>query len=249
MCALLLGCASGAGSPVAEPAPEDVGPQDVASSAPVDADSSDVESDTRPASRFGAVSGACGTLSEAVIAPGAAFLTNEYAFDGPFDPALLAGRRKARFEADNAGGSSKCSEIMSMQLLVDCAEATIAALEVEVQYDMEGAITDYVADFDGVRIGVSVTRAYLGPAHRDYSVDQATTLLTKKLGGVNESTANVSAADAWTRQVLHVWTLQPSWVPLLEEAWTSLDDALKADTVVLVTVESNSDAIVTDACD
>ena len=46
----------------------------------------------------------------------------------------------------------------------------------------------------------------------------AKSLLEKKLGGILESTANVSPEDAWTKQILHIWTLQPSWTNTVQAA-------------------------------
>lgn len=54
--------------------------------------------------------------------------------------------------------------------------------EMEVSYFPEGgSITDYVCDIFGTKVGVSVTRAmkYRG----DYTEEDATNLLTKKLRG------------------------------------------------------------------
>ncbi len=52
-----------------------------------------------------------------------------------------------------------------------------------------------------------------GPALAD-----STRLLKKKLGGTNSSTASVAAADKWAKQILHIWTLRPDWVPVVQAA-------------------------------
>lgn len=200
-------------------------------------------------SLFGHVEGACGVVGAEVPSGSPAFLENVYVFDAAFDAGALTGKRADRFESENAGGSSKCSELMSMQLLVDCEGATIHALEVDVSYESPGALTDYVALIAGEKVGVSVTRAYLGPFATEYSAEQASELLSKKLLGVLESSANVSPDDAWKKQLLHVWTLRSDWVPMLQQAWSALPADVRADTVVLVTVEQGSESIVTDACD
>ncbi|MFT7582410.1 MAG: hypothetical protein ACI9MR_004092, partial [Myxococcota bacterium] len=156
---------------------------------------------------------------------------------------------RRRYDGPNAGGSSICSEVMSMQLLIACEDAEFYKREVEILYDETGAITDYAVKIEGDIIGVSVTRAYLGPFEMNYTPDDADTLLVKKLEGVLESTQNVSDVDRWTKQVLHIWTLNDAWVDTLETVWEGLDAATKADTIVLVTVESGSDFVVTDSCD
>jgi len=96
---------------------------------------------------------------------------------------------------------------------------------------------------------VSVTRAYKGPVIKTYTEADAKTLLEKKLAGINESTANVSAADKWAKQYLHIWTLHAAWAETVLQAWKKLPDALKADTVIVVTVEQGTELIVPDKCD
>jgi hypothetical protein len=46
-----------------------------------------------------------------------------------------------------------------------------------------------------------------------------------------------------------VWTLHPAWAETVVTAWEALDAALKADIVIVITVEVGSDYIVTDSCD
>jgi hypothetical protein len=200
---------------------------------------------------WGKIEGACGgALSAELTKPTPSFLVNTYTFanSGPFDPEPLRPGALKRYEGDNAGGSSKCSEVMSMQLLFDCEGATTLKTELEIGYTGQGGITDWMAEFDGVKIGVSVTRAYLGPSVTTYSVDKASELMAKKLAGIQESTGLVRPEDKWQKQILHVWTLQPTWVPMLQEAWDGLDAAVKADTIVLVTVEVGADSVVKDTC-
>jgi hypothetical protein len=210
-----------------------------------------VGSDVGQATPWGVISGACGGLVDDITSPDAAFRVNTWQFDPytTFDPKPLRPGARRRYYGPNAGGSSKCSEVMSMQLLYACEGATTLKPEVEISYTADGSITDWLATMGGYKVGVSVTRAYKGPNMQTYTVADATALLTKKLSGINESTANVSAADKWHKQILHVWTLQPSWVPLLQSAWQQLDPVLRADTVVLVTIEAGGTAITADTCD
>jgi len=201
---------------------------------------------------WGPISGAaCGGLDAALTSPEPSFYTSTWEIDvTAFDPQLLDTGPAFRFSQPNAGGSSKCSEVMSMQWLISCEGAEYYQIETGIHYTTTtGSITDYELIIGGHKIGVSVTRAYLGPTVTDYTVAAATTLLTKKLEGVIESTANVAPDDAWVKQILHVWTLRPDWVPILEEAWDALSADLKSDTIVLVTVEANTTYIVTDTCD
>ena len=200
---------------------------------------------------WGSIEGACGQLTAAAQVSEAALLQTTYTFTDTesFDTAPLSGQRQARYEEPNAGGSSACSEVMSMALMVDCEGAVILKRETEVVYDTQGKIADYIATLGPTTAGVSVTRAYLGPVVETYTLDDATDLLEKKLAGIAEARDNVSEADAWDRSVVHVWTLHPSWAQTVQAAWEALDPALRGTTLVLVTVEAGSDYIVTDACD
>jgi hypothetical protein len=138
---------------------------------------------------------------------------------------------------------------MSMQLLIDCEGGSVLKTETEVSYDVEGKKTDYIASVGGLKAGVSVTRAYLGPVVDVYTLEDATNLLEKKLAGSQEALANVSSADQWDRSILHIWTLHADWAQTVATAWEALDVSLKQGTLVLLTVEEGGDLIVTDSCD
>ena len=203
---------------------------------------------------WGRIDPACSDVlaNSAVDSSSASFVDYNYLFDktDKFDPRHLSVGAKKRYRGPNAGGSSKCSEVMSMQFFVDCAGATVHKIETEVTYAKAGPITDYVLNTaTGKRIGVSVTRAYKGPMINTYSEADAQTLLTKKLKGINESSLNVAPVDKWQKQVLHIWTLHADWAPILRTAWNGLPIAEKADTIVVITVEQNTAFVVPDACE
>lgn len=200
---------------------------------------------------WGLITGACGDVAAAVQAGEAGVWQTTYTFDNAesFDTEGLSGKTLKRYEEPNAGGSSRCTEVMSMQLMMDCEGASVLKTETEMVYDTEGKIADYLAEVGGVATGVSVTRAYKGPTIDVYTLEDATDLLEKKLKGIAEARANVSAADAWEASVVHVWTLHPEWAETVEAAWGALSSEVKADTVIVVTVEVGSDYIVTDSCD
>jgi len=200
---------------------------------------------------WGTIAGSCGDLQVELALAEPSLFQNTYIFDdgAVFDPTHLAPAPLSRFEGENAGGSSICSEVMSMQTLIDCEGADIYKTETEVVYDTPGSMTDYIALIDGEKVGVSVTRAYMGPFVQTYTSEDANQLLSSKLEGIQDSTANVSLEDLWLKQILHIWTLDPDWGAIVANAWADLDPALKGDTIVLITVETNSDLIVTDSCD
>ena len=132
---------------------------------------------------------------------------------------------------------------------MECEGATVSKLETEITYEAEGKIADYIVDIGGVKTGVSVTRAYKGPVIDVYTLEDATSLLEKKLSGIAEARENVSAQDAWDKSLIHVWTLHPEWAETVSQAWTALESDVKASTVVLITTEEGSEYIVTDSCD
>ena len=253
---LLTGCGTtNSGSPSTAVAADGVTTADSASEFDSSGDG-DTASDTASdaggkGTPWGPISGACGVLAGELASPQPSFYVNTWNFnvDGPFDPKPLRAGAQARYSGPNAGGSSKCSETMSMQLLYECEGATTLKTETEISYSTQGTITDWLASFGGQKIGVSVTRAYKGPTIQTYTEIDAQVLLQKKLAGALESTANVAAADKWQKQIVHIWTLHAEWVPTLQTAWQNLDAATKANTIVLVTVEAGSSDITADTCE
>lgn len=233
---------------VGDAGPADAGMTDAGAG---DAVESDVDVAASVVTPWGTITGACGSLTAALQSPDPSFHVTTWTFDSTvFDATPLAPGPAKRYVEPNAGGSSKCSEVMSMELLMACEGATFYKMETEILYAITGEITDYELIIGGDKIGVSVTRAYLGPVINDYTLADATTLLVdKKLPGINASTLNVSPEDAWARQILHIWTLNPDWVAPLQAAWEGAPDALRADTVVLVTIEQGADFVVKDTCD
>lgn len=189
---------------------------------------------------WGAITGACGAVTAELKVGTPSFFVTTLTFKdaAAFSSAGLSAGAKKRYEGENAGGSSICSEVMSIQVLHECEGAALYKTEKEISYtSTQGAITDYEATIGGEKVGVSVTRAYKGPVNNTYTDADATNLLKKKLAGVLESSAKVSAADKWTKQVLHIWTLRADWVPVLKKAWDTMDATTKADTIVLVSIE------------
>ena len=199
---------------------------------------------------YGEIQGTCGSLAAQLDSSEPSFFSNVYLFDDAlqFNPAHLSSGAETRYNSDNAGGSSMCSEVMSIQVLEEGEGATLYKMETEVLYDIAGDITDYVVIINGEKVGVSVTRAYKGPFVDEYTPADATELLEKKLLSIQESSANVSAEDQWVKQILHIWTLHEEWRDTVATAWESIDPSIKGNTIVLVTVESNSELIVPDKC-
>lgn len=134
---------------------------------------------------------------------------------------------------------------MAFEVLYRCEGAALRKTEGEIEYqDDGGKKTDMLVELDGRRIGVSVTRAYVWENEDDYTIDEATGLLTDKLGDILLSSANVSDTDAWDKQVLAVLAYAPDYAAAIEAAWPLLDAEVRADTILWVTVTEGDDAFI-----
>lgn len=159
-------------------ATEDLGPEDM-----------NVAVDMSAAPGFGALEGDCNVLGAPQLEGDMYFAfynALDFAMD-PFDAADVASLSEggARvYNAPNAGGSSKESEVFAFEVLHRCEDASLLKTENDVMYRAPGKITDLLVQIDGLKIGVSVARAFA--FMRPYTADDAKTLLDNKLGGINE---------------------------------------------------------------
>lgn len=241
--AVLLAAACG-GSP--EPAaPDAPGGDDV--DAAVDVDGSP---DAAPAG-FGTLGGMCGVLAQMDLTGDApqlfrASLTFERAFVDPDDrPLLTEGGQRIR-SSPNAGGSSIFSETFAYEELDRCEGARLLKTENEVVYTMDGKKTDLMVEIQGTKLGVSVVRTFGYPLGTPYTLDQATTLIGRKLRDINASTMLVSEADRWEKQFLAVLAWDDATVETVYEAWQGLDAATRADTQVVVVATHGEDVFIYD---
>ncbi|MFH1468817.1 MAG: hypothetical protein ABIO70_30795 [Pseudomonadota bacterium] len=221
------------------------GDTDADSDADSDADT-DADSDL-PLDGFGAITGDCGVLDEAVIEGAAPLMfLNDLDFGQlAFDYEQLSEGGQKVYDDGNLGGSSLYSEIFSYEVLYRCELAALLKTEGEILYeDAGGKKTDLLVELADLKIGVSVTRAYHYPPSEPYTVQMATDLLEQKLGDILLSSENVTDEDAWARQVLHVMAYEPEHADCLRTAWEVLPASLQADTVVMVTVTSGADEFV-----
>ena len=209
---------------------------------------SDVSEPDVPLPGFGTISGACGVIDDELGDDTPALFIDHIDFgDDPYDDGDLArltdGGREIIADG-NAGGSSIMSEVFAYEVLARCELATLLKTETEIVYDTPGKITDFLVAIDGQKIGVSVTRAVAFPFDSAYTVEQAEALLTKKLGDIQVSTADVSAGDRWVKQILHVIAYSEAHATSIESAWSALDPGVRGDTIVFVTVSDGDDAFI-----
>lgn len=201
-----------------------------------------------PLPGFGVIGGACQVLDDELTAEAPSLFINRIDFgDDPYDAGdidrLTDGGRKILADG-NAGGSSILSEVFAFELLARCEGATLLKTEREVVYDEAAKITDMIVMIDGHRIGANPTRAIGYPFEAPYTAEQARRVIEKKLGDINSSSATVSDEDAWEKQILTVFAYAEGHVAAVEEAWAQIDPALKADTIVFVTVTDGDDLFI-----
>jgi hypothetical protein len=236
--ALLLVLATACGSPA--PAEQPDAAIDPSPDASIDA--------AAPASFF-EVSGMCHVLTAAELTgatPGLFRATMTFArrYNDPADRPLLTPGGQHLAATPNAGGSSGFSEIFAFEELASCETASLLHTETEITYDTVGKITDLEVTLGGEKIGVSVTRAQTYPLGTPYTVSAANTLLTKKLGDIKMSTANVSDADQWRKQILAILAWDTQAADTFAQAWAMVDASVKADTLVVITTTEGDDTFI-----
>jgi hypothetical protein len=216
----------------------DSGDSDSGDSDSGDSDSGDTDTPFSPT-----ITGDCGVLDTELTDAQHHLFENVIDFStSGFDPNSLSESGTRILDTDNAGGSSIFSEVYAFEVLLHCETASLLKTETEISYlDSSGKITDLLVDIDGVKIGVSVTRAFAYPPETPYTEEMAQTLLTKKLEAIQESSANVAAEDAWEKQILHVLAYTADHSAQVLSVFDDLPENTKADTILLVTTTEGDD--------
>ena len=200
-----------------------------------------------PIAGFGVLSGDCDVLDDELTSAAPSLFESAIDFAAPFtddEADQLSDGGQVILAEGNAGGSSLYSEIFAFELLARCELAPLLKTETAIDYDQGGAITDLLVAVDGEKIGVSVTRAVAFPFDDPYTAEQASELLERKLGDILESTAHVSAADRWQKQILLVLAYGPAHADAMREALAGIDEATRADTIVWILVTDGADDFV-----
>ncbi len=202
---------------------------------------------TGPDEPLGELEGACGELDAAELSSPDSFLFENAIDFGVlgFDYDLLTPGGKEVFDDGNLNQSSLHSEVIAYEVLARCDMAALLKTEGEVVYDDPmGKKTDLLVELDGLKVGVSVTRAYGFPPDDPYTVAQAESLLTDKLSDIPLSTANVAPEDQWVKQILHVIAYAEMHAESIATAYAGLPDNVKGDTIVVVTVTHGDDEFI-----
>lgn len=216
---------------------------------PLDAGMADVSVVDAGADPVGVITGSCGELDDTeLLGGGPFFFRNTIDFADPYtsaDEARLTAGAQEILSDGTAGGSSGLSEAFAFEVLARCEGAILVKTETEIVYEpADSKKTDILVTIDGHRIGVSVTRAVGFPREDPYTVMTAQMLLEDKLADILVSSANVVAEDAWVKQILHVIAYEPMHGDSMMTAWAAIDPALRADTILWVTVTDGDDGFI-----
>ena len=219
----------------------DLGPPDTGST-----DAGLVDAGDAGPEPFGTLSGACGVLDDELTGGAASFYgALDFGADGYLstDEARLSEGAKEILSEGTAGGSSELSEAFSFEVLHRCEGARLLWSETEVEYvPTDSKKTDHVVEIAGEIIGVSVTRAVGFPRNDPWPVSRALTLLEDKLADIWVSSANVVPAQAWRKQILHVFAYEERHAEALRTAETMISAEVRGDTLLWVTVTDGEDA-------
>lgn len=200
-----------------------------------------------------AISGACGVLDDELTDALPHWVENASTFPEGFsrtDEARLGAGARTILADGTAGGSSGYSEAFAFEVLDRCEGASLVASETMVRYSVPapGAIADILVEIDGVRVGVSVTRAVTvtGMCTRadTYELATATELLMRKVADLHEAATLVAPEHAWTKNLVFVYADTTAHAMTMMTAWASLDAAVRADTIVYVSVSEAMDAFI-----
>lgn len=200
-----------------------------------------------PLPGFGMISGTCGVIDAMQIQSPDPIMyrdTIDFAMD-VYDRSKLSPGGQYIFDQGNLGGSSLESEIIAYEVLYRCELAKLLKTEAEIVYtNPMGKKTDLLVDIDTFKLGVSVARAYVFPPDMPYTEQLAHDILLKKLTDIQASSANVSMQDAWPKQILHMLAYTSMHADSLELAYAKLDPAVRADTILWITVTEGMDEFI-----
>ena len=198
-----------------------------------------------PLDGFGLISGECGVLDDELASESSFFFLNSIDFlTDPYDetdyPFLTAGGREILDDVN--AGNAVYSRVFAYEVLARCEFAGLLKTESEIGYNPDTERTDLLIIIDGLKIGVSVTKAVKYPPDAEYTVTDAQNLLTAKLTDIIESSKNVLPEDKWEKQILHIIAYSDQHAVSLKSAYDSLDDTVRTDTIVIVTVSNGDDS-------
>lgn len=200
-----------------------------------------------PLEGFGAITGECGILDNGEWDAAEPFLYRNVVDFGSevFDPTLLSDGAQEILEEGTAGGSSGNSEAISYDVLYRCELADLLLSETEVVYtNPDSSRTDFLASIDGRNIGVSVTRAFHFPPEDPCVEAEVASLIERKLDDALEAEGFAAPENPWERSILHVVAYNAQCADVTEAAYSTLDEATQADTILIITVAEGADEFI-----
>lgn len=224
-------------------APPDAGAETGGADAGSDTSRDDAASDADapPFDIIGVASGACGAITALVTSPSSAVVDVPLAFDATdeYERARLSPGGQKVFDAPNAGGSSKESEVMTFELLHHCEDAVLLKTETEIEYGPPpdggaATITDMIVSIGGAKIGVNPKRVFK-PLPLTMTDAEVRDQLVKNFESIKASSARVLPEDRWLKQILHVWVPSATYYDAVVRVLPTIDEATKSNTIVLLT--------------
>jgi hypothetical protein len=251
-CWVLLCCDDGGGGDADADIDADIDADSDADSGSDSGADGDIDSDsdtdgTGPLDGFGTLSGDCGFLDEGEWGSTEPFLFRNVLDFGTaaFDPTLLSDGAQEILEEGTAGGSSGESEAVSYDILYRCELADLLLSETEVVYnDPDSQRIDYLASIDARNVGVSVTRAYHYPPAEPCVVADLVDLIDRKLVDILDAESHADPSNPWTRSILHVIAYSAQCADAAVSAYETIDSAVQADTIVVITVTEGADEFI-----
>ncbi len=196
---------------------------------------------------LGVISGECGLIDAMELESPQPFVFTSAIDFGVvgLDESLLTPGGMQIVDEGGLNNGSLYSEVIAYEVLARCDMASLLKTETTIVYkDPMGKKTDLLVELDGLKVGVSVVRAIGFPKDDPYTVEQATTILKKKLTDISLSSANVAPEDAWVKQILSVVAYAPMHVDSILTAYAALDAQTRADTVLVISVTNGDDAFI-----
>ena len=140
----------------------------------------------------------------------------------------------------NAGGNSILSEVLACDILYRLHGAKNVHTEMEVNYIYSNwKICDFTMEIYDNRVGISVTRAMNYKDPSEYKLENADTLLRKKLYGLILTRDNATYIDTFYTSILFIWCQTTRIAELLCEAYNALDESLTPPELIIYCVVSD----------
>ncbi|KAF0720667.1 Aste57867_92 [Aphanomyces stellatus] len=145
----------------------------------------------------------------------------------------------------NAGGQSVVSEALSMEYMHQLFGAVDVVTEMQIEYwSPNWKKVDYLCTIYAERIAVSVTRAMKFKAWEAFTLDDARTLLRKKLFGLVVAKTGVSESQRYTKSILHIWCQSKAIADTIALSYKAIVAELEIeDNVILMATVAHEDGI------